>query len=360
MKIELAISEMVEADTAALTALAHRAERAGIDGITTSESRHDPFLPLAVVAAASPSLQVATGIAVAFARNPMTVAVAGDDLQRYSRGRMTLGLGTQVRTHIRRRYGMPWSAPAARMREFVLAMRSIWDAWAEDAPLSFRGEFYSHTLMPPFFRPGPNPWGAPPVALGGVGPRMAAVAGEVADVFVAHPLCTERYFDDVLRPAISAGRRAAGHLDTTLPVAMPVLVASATTREGLRATERVVRQRLAFYAATPTYRGVLATHGLEDMQLELNRMARAGRWDAMGDVIDDDVAELFVVAGHPVEAGRRLWDRAKRIADRLSLYLPYDPDRGVLEGLVTGARAAASEAPVAPTTPAGTTPEVVA
>lgn len=337
MKVELAISEMVQADAGAVTALARRAEAAGIDGIVTSESRQDPFLPLALVAGTSDRLAVATGIAVALARNPMTVAVSGDDLQRYAQGRMTLGLGTQVRTHIRRRYGMPWSAPAARMREFVLAVRAIWRSWADDEPLAFRGEFYSHSLMPPFFSPGPNPWGPPPIALGAVGEGMARVVGEVADIFVAHPLCTVRYYEEVLRPAIEMGQQVAGR-PAPLPVAMPVLVASAATEEGLRVAERIVRQRIAFYATTPTYRRVLATHGIEDLQPELNRMARRGRWDAMGDVVDDEVLALFAVVGEPEEAGHCLAERMGGVADRLSLYLPYEPDPGVLEGIVAGIR----------------------
>src|SRR5271166_1513727 len=208
-------------DPAAVVDRAREAEAAGYDGLWSAETSHDPFLPLVLAAEHTERIQVGTGIAVAFARNPMTLATTANDLHTMARGRFMLGLGSKIKPHIEKRFSMPWSHPAPRMRELILAVRAIWASWAEGTRLAFRGEFYRHTLMTPMFDPGPNPYGNPPVFLAAVGTRMTEVAGEVADGLLAHAFTTERYLREVSLPALERGLAASGRTRSAVEVSLP-------------------------------------------------------------------------------------------------------------------------------------------
>jgi probable F420-dependent oxidoreductase len=295
------------------------------------DAQHDPFLPLGIAAARTSTMRLGTNIAVAFARNPMIVAQTAHDLQRLSRGRFILGLGPQVRAHIERRFGMPWSRPVARMREFVLALKAIWNTWETGTPLRFEGEFYRHTLMAPNFDPGPSGFGPPPVYLAAVGAQMTATVREVADGLLCHPLTTPQYLSTVMIPALRRGRSDPSP-SWPFPVVVSLLAATGPDRTTLEASVRNVRRKLAFYASTPAYRPILDTHGLGDLQPQLNEMARQGRWDEMARYIDDDILDVFAVVGTPAEIGRAVRHRFGGLADRATLYELDDLGRLMLAG----------------------------
>jgi len=320
MKIDTGLPPDAGADTRDAAAAA---ERAGYAGAWTSEIKHDPFLALALAAVATDTIELGTSIAVAFARNPMSTAVQANDVQLLSRGRLLLGLGSQIKPHITRRFGMPWSHPAARMREFISALRAIWACWQDGTRLSFRGEFYTHTLMTPFFNPGPNPHGAPRVLLAGVGEAMTAVASEVADGFLCHGFTTERYLREVTMPALARGRGGdlAGYEVSGSP-----FVATGRTEEEMAAACRGVREQIAFYGSTPAYRTVLELHGWGELGDELHRLSRHGRWHDMGAAIDDDVLHAFAVVAEPGAVAGELMRRYGDLFTRMSLYTPYAAD----------------------------------
>jgi probable F420-dependent oxidoreductase len=236
-------------------------EDLGYDGLLTAETGHDAFLPLALAAEHTERIELGTGIAVAFGRTPMVLAYTANDLQLMSKGRFILGLGSQIKPHIEKRFSMPWSQPAKRMREYILALRAIWSSWNDGTPLKFDGEFYKHTLMTPFFSPGKNPYGAPKVFLAAVGEKMTEVAGEVADGIIIHGFTTERYVKEVTMPAIERGLKAAGRDRASFEVSGPLFVVTGTTEEELKAAEQGTKQQIAFYGSTPAYRGVLELHG---------------------------------------------------------------------------------------------------
>lgn len=304
-------------------ALARALEAAGYDGVYTFEGPHDPFFPLVLAADATDRLELATAVAIAFARNPMTVANVAYDLQRLSGGRFALGLGSQIKPHIERRFSMPWSHPAPRMREFVLALRAIWGAWQESTPLRFEGDFYRHTLMTPFFDPGPNPFGLPRVWLAGVGPGMTEVAGEVGDGFIVHPFTTERYLRDHLWPHLDRGLARSGRTRADLEVSFPVMVVTGETEEDLAAAALATKAQIAFYGSTPAYRVVLEAHGWGDLQGELNRLSKTGDWGAMADAIDDELLTTFAVRGTPQEVAATVAERYGDVIDRVACNTPY-------------------------------------
>lgn len=304
---------------------ARQAEDAGYDGVLCAEVAHDPFLPLALAAAATTRIQLGTGIAVAFARNPMTVAVSANDLHLLSQGRFVLGLGSQIKPHITKRFSMPWSSPAARMREFILAIRAIWSTWNTGEPLAFRGEFYRHVLMTPMFDPGPNPYGTPAIHLAAVGPLMTSVAAEVADGLVAHAFTTWSYYREVTLPAVERSLAAAGRSRSDFTISMPLFVVSGRDEHELAARARPARQQIAFYGSTPAYRPVLEHHGWGELGDELNRLSKQGEWSKMGDAITDEVLDAFAIVGEPASLAAKIAERFGGVLDRVQIFAA---DRG--------------------------------
>jgi probable F420-dependent oxidoreductase len=329
MRVDTGLGASIDAREAAA-----EAQRAGYAGVWTSEIKHDPFVALGLAAVATDTIELGTSIAVAFARNPMSLAVQANDVQLLSAGRLLLGLGSQIRPHITRRFSMPWSHPARRMREFILALQAVWSCWNDGTKLEFRGEFYTHTLMTPFFNPGPNPHGAPKVLLAGVGEAMTAVAGEVADGFLCHGFTTERYLREVTMPAL--GRH--GRLEGFEVVGSP-LVATGRTEEELGAASRGVREQIAFYGSTPAYRAVLELHGWAGLGDELHELSLQGRWQDMGTIIDDDVLSTFAVVAEPGAVAAELLRRYGDLMTRITLYTPYALDPAVTAQIVGDLRA---------------------
>ncbi|MEU4626853.1 TIGR03617 family F420-dependent LLM class oxidoreductase [Actinoplanes sp. NPDC023801] len=328
----------VAAAPAEAEAAAVSAEQVGYDGFNAAETRHDVFTTLTLVARATNRISLQSAIAVAFARNPMNVAVLANDLQLISEGRFRLGLGSQVKPHIERRFAMPWSSPAARMEEFVAALRAIWHCWATGERLAFRGTFYRHTLMTPFFDPGPNPYGNPAVQLAAVGERMVAAAGRVADGLLVHPLTTAAYLEERMIPAVRAAR---GGTLNGFRMEMSAMVVLGTDEAERAQAERAVRGQIAFYASTPAYRPVLELHGWGDLADRLNQLSRRGSWDEMADAIPDDVLDAFAVAGDPASVATGLRDRFGSAIDRMSLYTPYEADRYQLAAVRSAIRTSA-------------------
>jgi probable F420-dependent oxidoreductase len=330
-------------DLAALIGQIAAAERCGFDGLWSAEVSRDPFLPLMLVANESAGLQLGTAVAVAFARNPMTVASAAYDLNAFSAGRFVLGLGSQVQAHITRRFGMPWSAPAERMREFVQALQAIWRSWQTGETLDFRGQYYQHTLMTPMFRPIRSPWGPPPVMIAAVGPRMTEVAARSCDGLLIHSFTTERYLRDVTLPTVEASLAHSGRRRADFTMSFPGLVATAEDERGCEAAVNKVRHQIAFYGATPAYRGVLDLHGWGDLHGELHRLSRLGDWDAMTGLVDDEVLRTVAVVGEPKQVGAEIARRYAGLVDRFTLSTPYPIDDDSRAIVVAEIKAAASQ-----------------
>jgi probable F420-dependent oxidoreductase len=329
---------LVIPDLPSVPAAARRLEADGYDGSYTFEGPHDPFFPLVLAAEATDRLELMTAVAIAFARNPMTIAAQANDLQLLSQGRFHLGLGSQIKAHIERRFSMPWSAPAARMRELVLAVRAIWATWNERVPLRFEGEHYTHSLMTPFFDPGPNPFGVPQVWLGGVGPRMTEVAGEVADGFLVHPFCTARSLLEVTLPALERGRATAG-ASTKMQVALPVMVATGATEADQAAAAEAVRAQIAFYASTPAYRIVLEVHGWGDLQPPLQEKTRAGDWAGMAALIHDDLLDAVAIVAPPDEVAPAIEERYGSLLDRVAINAAYGLDPEISNAIAADLKA---------------------
>lgn len=338
MKIDVTIPPTAPTDPRSAVAAA---EHAGYDAAWFTELKHDPLLQIALASTATSTIGLGTSIALAFARNPMSLALAAHDLQSATQGRFLLGIGSQVKAHISYRFSMPWSHPAPRMREYILAMRAIWDAFHHGTKLAFRGDFYTHTLLPPQFNPGPTPYGPPPVYLAGVGERMTEVAGEVADGFFVHGFTTERYLREVTLPALRRGRvKAGGSLDGFEISGLPFVV-SGRTEEELAAARQAIRSQIAFYGSTPAYRAVLELHGWGELGEELHGLSRQSRWAEMPGLVDDDVLRAFAVVGEPHEIGPELLRRYGGLLTRASLYLPADADPALGLQLAQGVRQAA-------------------
>lgn len=297
----------------------NRARNAGFDGVFSADVSHDPFLPLIRAVDLAPSLTIGTAIAVAFARSPMTVAQTAYDLAAASSGRFLLGLGTQIRPHIVHRFSMPWSAPIPRMREYVAALRTIWNSWQTGERLRFRGDHYRFALMTPFFDPGPLDVAPIPIYLAGVGAGMGALVGEVADGFHAHPFHTVRYLDEVVRPAIAAGAAAEDRDPAGITMMSTVMCVTGRTEPQMDAAARAVKRQIAFYASTPAYRPVLDLHGW-DFGDRLRAMSRAGEWDAMGEVISDEVLDAVAVVAPLEDLGKAVRARYEGRLDRVGFY----------------------------------------
>jgi probable F420-dependent oxidoreductase len=292
-------------------------ERDGYDGGWAFETSHDPFLPLLLAAEHTSRLELGTNIAVAFARNPMVVANIGWDLQAYSQGRFILGLGTQIQPHIEKRFSMPWSHPARRMREFVSALHAIWTTWRDGSKLRFEGEFYTHKIMTPMFTPEPLAHPLPKIFLAAVGEAMTETCGEVADGHLGHPMVSKRYLNEVTVPALLRGMERGGRDRDDFEVLCEVMIATGENDDELTAAMTATRKQIAFYGSTPAYRKVLELHGWSDLHAELNRLSKQGEWDAMGSLIDDDMLREFAVVGPVNEVGAALQDRCEGVVDRV-------------------------------------------
>ena len=303
-----------------------RLEELGYDGAFSFEAKLDPFVPLAVAAEHTRRLRLGSAVAIGFARNPMNLASVAHGLQTLSGGRFVLGLGSQVRPHIEKRFGMPWSRPAARMREMVLAVKAIFACWEGRAELDFRGEFYRHTLMIPAFDPGPNPFGPPPVFVGGFGPRMTEIAGEAADGFFGHPFTTRKSLLELTLPSLERGLAKAGRSRADLEVICATMVVTADDEAAFERSRLAARKHLAFYGSTPAYLPTLACHGWDALHRDLNRMSKAGRWDEMAELIDDEILETIAVVGARHEIADKLRARLTGIADGVTLTHNRCPD----------------------------------
>lgn len=312
-------------DIPTIVANATAQEAAGYDGVWTAETSHDPFLPLVLAAEHTERLELGTSIAVAFARNPMLLANLGWDLQALSKGRFHLGLGTQIKPHITKRFSMEWSRPAARAREMIAAIQAIWATWLTGEPLRFRGEFYTHTLMTPFFTPDRSDLGdvgLPKIWLAGVGELMTQTAGEVADGFICHGFTTERYLREVTLPNLQEGRERAGKSMEGFLISGPFFVVTGHTDEEFARSDAATRQQIAFYGSTPAYRKVLELHGWDDLHPRLHSLSKQGDWEAMGQLITDDVLEAFAVVAAPELVADELHHRYGDVVDRISFYAP--------------------------------------
>jgi probable F420-dependent oxidoreductase len=305
MKIDAAL----QTDLESAGRVSRAYEEEGYDGVLSFEGQHDPFLPLALAAASTERIQLTTGIAIAFARNPMVVATLANDLQLLSKGRFVLGLGSQIRPHIEKRFSETWSRPNARMREFLQAIRAIWRCWNENERLQFRGEFYTHTLMSPFFNPGKNPFGVPGIALAGFGPGMIRVAGEVADGWIVHPLHSPEFVREVALPALAEGADRAGRSPSEIQISCQTITMIGGNDAEIERARQKARAQISFYGSTPAYKVMLDHHGWGDLQPELNRMSKEGKWLEMTRLITDEIVDAIGVSGKPDEVAARIKQR---------------------------------------------------
>ncbi|WP_433520398.1 TIGR03617 family F420-dependent LLM class oxidoreductase [Nocardia pseudovaccinii] len=313
----------------------------GADGIFSFEGQHDVFFPL-VLAAGETDLELMTNVAIAGPRSPLHLAHAAYDLQVYSGGRFRLGLGSQVRVHIEKRYGSQWGKPANRMAESVAAVKAIFAAWERKAPLDFRGEYFTHTLMPPNFDPGPNPFGPPPVLMGALGPVMTRRAAEVADGLLVMPFNSTRHFAERTVPAITAGlRKSRRGLDQFQVIAQAMVAVGRTEAKLATAVDRVA-SLIAFYGSTPPYRAVLEVHGWEQLQPELNELSKQGKYAEMRALITEPMVRAYGIVGTPEECADQVRERYGEYASDVCCYFPgYAPDSADIADLVEALRSIA-------------------
>ncbi|MEV6150212.1 TIGR03617 family F420-dependent LLM class oxidoreductase [Nonomuraea sp. NPDC052129] len=315
------------------------AEETGFDVVTTTEVDHDPFLPLALAAQATSRVRLATGIAVAFARTPMALAYVTNDLQALSGGRFVLGLGTQTKPHITRRFSMGWGKPVTRMREYITALRAIWNDWNKGEEVRHTGEYYRHTLMTATFRPAPHGHDNPPIHLAAVGPAMTRLAGEVADGLIPHGFSTERYFREITLPALEEGLERAGRDRSEVSVHCPGFAHVYAPEGSVDEQRQMLRGRVAFYGSTPAYRGVLALHGWEELHERLHALSvrpEADRWDRMADLVDDEVLDTFCTSGTLPEVAAELRRRFGGLVGQVHLHPPAGtPEAEIRAALAT-------------------------
>lgn len=327
-----------------MPALARAAEVVGFDALWTSETKHNPFLPLTLAAEHTRRLHLGTAVAIAFPRSPLVTAHIAWDLQKLSRGRFILGLGTQVKAHIERRFGVPWEAPVAKLREYIQALRAIWDAWQNRTRLNFRGRFYKHTLMTDFFDPGPIDHPHIPVYVAGVNPGLIRLAGELADGFHVHPFHSVRYMQEVFLPTLNEALRAAGRARKDIQLASTVFAITGRTPAEMDAVREMVRQQIAFYASTPSYRVVLAVHGWEEVGERLSRLAARKRWEEMPGLIGDEMLHVYAVEAPWQDLPEALVRRYHGVLDRIALYYPFRlEDQGMWQELVAAVHALSGE-----------------
>ena len=332
------LTQLPQPDLAQVPAAARAAEAAGYDGLVTSENKNDPFLALGVAAVNTTRVSLQTSIAIAFSRSPMAVANASWDLQVASRGRFVLGLGSQVRAHNENRFSVPWSAPAPRLREYVLALRAIWRNWEKGEKLDFRGTHYKFTLMTPNFTPGSTHQPPIPVTIAAVGPAMLRVAGEVCDGVRLHGFCTRRYIDEVVMRELRSGMMKSGRSREHLEVSGGGFIATGPDEASVARMVEWVRSRVAFYGSTPAYWPVLEAHGLHDLGRKLNAMSKAGQWDQMAGEISDDVVREFAAIGTHRELASAIAARFGGVADTVALSGGYGVHQEIPPDLVQDIR----------------------
>lgn len=299
-------------------------EEIGYDGMVVEETKDDPFIIMALAAEATTKLKIATSVAIAFPRSPTVTAMSAWTLQKLSRGRFTLGLGTQVKAHIERRFGLPASPAGPWIREYINAVRAVWDCWQNGTKLDVKGPHYNINLMVPLFNPGPIEHPRIPIQLAAVNPLMSQVAGEVADGLRTHPVCTPSYIEQVMLPAVRAGAARTGRSLDQFQVCMKPLVATAATQEDLAKKIVDVRARISFYASTPQYRAAFAHHGLGDLADELKLLSRAQRWEEMPRFITDDILHTYVTVGTYDEIARKLTDRYSGVVTHCEFSIPVN------------------------------------
>lgn len=296
------------------------AENLGFDCIWISEIKHDPFLRLMLIAEHTKRIKIGTSIALAFTRSPMTLAYTAWDLQNFSRGRLILGLGSQVKAHLERRFSVDWKPPAPRMKEYILALRAIWDCWQSNKPLNYKGEYYKFDLMIPFFNPGPIDYPRIPVFIAGVNSIMCRVAGELCDGLHIHPLNSIEYLHKVIIPNIEKGLKKTGRNRSEIQLSCSVFVATGKNKEEIDKSKELVKDTIAFYGSTPTYRAIFELHGLADVAKKLSEYARNAKWKEMRYLISDEILENFAIVGSLIEASHELKKRYEGILDRVSFY----------------------------------------
>ena len=312
---------------------AARLERAGVDGVFTFEGPHDVFLPLALAASAT-GLSIMTNVAIAFPRNAVHLAHTAWDLHQLSGGGFTLGLGTQIRTHVERRFGVDFERPVERMRDTVDAVRAIFATWQDGVALDHRGPFRSHTLMTPVFSPPPSEWGPPPVVVGGLGPRMCAMAAEVADGLAVMPVTSERYFTEHTLAAVAAGAARREPDRGALEILPELIVCAGRDEQEMAVAEEGCRGLLGFYASTPAYRPVFECEGYGEIQPAARALTKEGRWDELGALIEAPLLERVAVRGTPAEVAAQIARRYSAYTDRIAVYLPYAVADGLLDELI--------------------------
>ncbi|MCS6924726.1 MAG: TIGR03617 family F420-dependent LLM class oxidoreductase [Candidatus Binatia bacterium] len=309
--------------------IAKAAEDMGFAALWNPENQHDPFLPLAVAATVTRTIKLGTAIALAFPRSPMSLAYTAWDLQAASQGRFILGLGTQVKGHNERRFSVKWESPGPKLREVICALRVIWDCWQNGTPLNFRGQFYTFTLMTPAFHPGPIAHPHVPIDIAGVNPSICRLAGELCEGFHAHPLHTARYLREVVLPQIEQGAKKAGRSRKDITIATSAFVIMGDSRKEMEAMREKVRQQIAFYASTRTYKPVLDLHGWGDVCLRLSEKAAKGEWQSMAKEITDEMLAEFAVTGAPEEVPSLLKAKYNGLLDRVMFYHADRPGQSV-------------------------------
>lgn len=298
---------------------AAKMEAQGADVIASGEFAHDPLFLMAMAASGTKKVQLMTGITVAFARSPMTLAMQAYDINNLAQGRFILGIGSQIKSHIEKRYSMPWSKPASRMREYVMALKAIWSSWQDGTPLDFQGEFYNHTLMTPMFTPNDTSFGAPPIHVAAVGPLMTQSAAEVADGILLHAFVTEEHIRNVTLPAIEAGLSKSGRSRQDIKLLGGPFIVTGETEEEFNGVKQAVCHQLAFYGSTPAYKPVLDSVGYGDLQPELFKLSKAGEWAEMGRRIDDTLLDKLALVGEPSQITEKLKQRFGDIFDLCSV-----------------------------------------
>ncbi|HSC69826.1 MAG TPA: TIGR03617 family F420-dependent LLM class oxidoreductase, partial [Candidatus Methylomirabilis sp.] len=300
--------------------LARRAEAMGFDGVWTSETQHDAFLPLVLAAGHTTRLELGTSIAVAFGRSPLVTAHLAWDLAALSQGRFLLGLGTQVKGHIERRYGLAWDSPGPRLKDYIQALRAIWDCWQHGTPLNYQGQFYSHTLMTPFFNPGPIAFPRVPIHIAGVQAYMCRLAGERCDGFQVHPFHSAKYLQEIVLPNVEEGLKAGGRTRADISLASSVFIVTGASQREMDRAARSVKSQISFYASTRNYRVILECHGWGQVARDLTRKSLEGDWEAMASLITDEMLDAFAIVGTPAEIPAKVRLRYTGLLDRLSVY----------------------------------------